>query len=355
MSRPAVGPEELEAVKEVLDSGWLAYHKGGKVDEFEERIARYLGIDHAVAVNSCTSALHLALLSLHNRPKSVICPDFTFPATGNAIELAGARPILVDVSLTDYNISPDEVRKMIQEHSVIMPVHLFGCPCEMDSLCELAEKHRATIIEDAAPALGAKYRSRKVGTFGEVACFSFHATKGVTTGEGGVLVTNDGKIAERAKVLRDHGRSKDKVFIEHGYNYRMTELQAAIGIVQLKKIDKIIAERQKIAKYYAVKLKDAEGIQVPAERKGHAWQRYVVMVRGGNQSIIKRMALKGIECAVGTWCLSEQPAFKEWRGLNPNSKLLYGQTLALPAYHGLKLEEQDYVTDQARDITSHTP
>ncbi|GAI30190.1 unnamed protein product, partial [marine sediment metagenome] len=255
---------------------------------FEEKIKEYLKVDHAVAVSSCTAALHLALLSLPQKPRAVIVPDFTFPSTGNVVELAGAKPILVDVKMADFNIDADDVDKNLmtgyhappvsREDRVIMPVHLFGQSCEIERVCELGERYDVPVIEDAACSLGAKYKGKMVGTFGKIGCFSFHATKGVTTGEGGILVTNDEKIAERAKMLRNHGKDSEGRFVEHGYNYRMTEIQAAIGVVQMSKIDNLIRARRGMAIYYNSKLRGLAGVQVPVEKEGyHVYQRYVIV------------------------------------------------------------------------------
>lgn len=340
----------------MLDSGWLAYHSGGKVDEFEEKIKEYLKVDHAVVVSSCTAALHLALISLPQNPKAVIIPDFTFPATGNVVEFTGAKPILVDVKMADFNIDVDDIEKHLMASSegrVIMPVHLFGQSCEIKRICEFGKQYDVLVIEDAACSLGAKYGGKMVGTFGEIGCFSFHATKGITTGEGGVLVTNNEKIAERARMLRNHGKDPEGRFVEHGYNYRMTELQAAIGIAQMSKIDNLIGARRGMAVYYDSKLKGL-GVQVPVKKEGcyHVYQRYVIVSNkiAPTQFLIKRMKARNVETNVGTFCLSEQPAFQEWRGLNPTAKYLYEQSLALPLYPGLKKEQQDDIIEKIGEV-----
>lgn len=356
LSKPAIGTEELKAIEEVLDSGWIATG-GGKIEEFEEKIKEYLKVDYAVAVSSGTAALHLSLLSLPKKPKAVIIPDFTFPATGNVVELARAKPILVDVKMSDFNIDMDDVEKhlMISNNKrVIMPVSEFGQACDLDRLCELSERYDVPIIEDSACSLGAKYRGKMVGTFGCAAAFSFHATKGITTGEGGVLVTNDEKIAERARMLRNHGKDSEGRFVEHGYNYRLNEISAAIGVAQMSKIDNLIGARRGMATYYDSKLVNLDGVQVPVEKEGcyHIYQRYIIVLNkiAPIQALIKRMKAQGVETAIGTWCLSEQPAFEEWQGLNPTAKYLYEQSLALPLYPDLKKEQQDYVIEKLGEV-----
>lgn len=345
LSKPAIGTEELKAIEEVLDSGWLAMG-GGKVEEFEERLAKFVGIDHAVAVSSCTAGLHLAILAYPH--EKVLVPDFTFPASANAVILAGGTPEFMDVG-DDYNI------KLSQGHDPegggLMVVHEFGLPADIDELKTWVPRD-TWVIEDAACAFGAEYKGRKVGTLGDVAVFSFHATKILATGEGGMIVTNDDDVAKSARIMRDHGKYEGRFVELGGINYRMTELQAAIGIEQLKKLGGMIRKRKNQARYYNSKLKDTDSIKVPVERKGRVWQRYVLTLSNGinRDGVIEKLRKEGIEAAHGTFCLSEEPAFAPYAKPNPMARFLGRQALSLPIYPGLKHQEQDYVIEKLGEV-----
>ncbi|HEC89506.1 MAG TPA: DegT/DnrJ/EryC1/StrS family aminotransferase, partial [Thermoplasmatales archaeon] len=238
IARPLLGEEEKKAVVDVLNSGMLA--SGPKVEEFEKRFAEFVGVKYAVATTSGTTALHLALLSLSvGTGDEVIIPSFSFIATANSVLFCNAKPVFCDVNPKTFNIDVEKIESLITDKTkAIMPVHLYGQPADMKPILEIAEKHDLYVIGDAAQAHGAEYDGRRVGSFGDVECFSFYPTKNMTTGEGGMITTNIEEIAERARSIRNHGREKTKWGYEHnrlGYNYRMTDIAAAIGLEQLKK------------------------------------------------------------------------------------------------------------------------
>jgi dTDP-4-amino-4,6-dideoxygalactose transaminase len=272
--RPYFDSEELEEIQKVLDSGWVT--QGPKVKEFEDKIAEYLGVKYAIAVTNCTSALHLALLSLGiKKDDEVLVADYTFPATGHAVLYCGANPIFVDVDLKTYNLNPELIKEKISDKTkAIIPVHTFGQPAEMDAIMEIAEDHNLKVIEDAACALGAKYKNKFAGTIGDIGCLSFHARKGITTGEGGMAVTNNKDLADKIRNLSVFGMTSawareksDEFYIpeftELGYNYKMSDISAAVGVAQLKKLDRIIERKRELAKYWDEKLEETDFIEPP--------------------------------------------------------------------------------------------
>lgn len=285
---PLLGEEEAEAVKEVLLSGKLTEWRpeGGPLcREFERAFASYVGAKHAVAVSSGTAALHAALVALGIGPgDEVIVPDFTFVATANAVLLAGATPVLVDIDPETYNIDVESVRRAVSKRTkAIIAVHLYGLPADMGPIMELAERLGVYVIEDAAQAHGSEYRGRRAGCLGHVACFSFYATKVITTGgEGGMVTTNDDEVAQRLRSIRTHGQREGGDTERLGHNYRMTEMQAAIGLVQLKKLGAFLEARRRNAEELTSWLRGAEGVKVPVEPPGyrHNWYLYTIEVEG---------------------------------------------------------------------------
>ena len=270
-----VTQEEINAVVEVLISKRLSQLVSEKVSEFEEGFAKYCGIKHAIAVNSGTTALHVALAAAGIGPgNDVILPPYTFMATANAILHQNLVPIFADVDPKTYNIHPEEVKKRIMKKTkAIIPVHMLGQPADMDPIMEVAKRHDLIVIEDCAQANGAEYKDRKVGTFGDMGCFSFYLNKHMTSGgEGGMIITNDEKLAKRARSIANHCRPEvspypnvpaHNVYWSIGYNYRMTAIQAAMGLVQLRRLDKFIEKRRKNAEYLTKHIKEIEGIQPP--------------------------------------------------------------------------------------------
>jgi perosamine synthetase len=253
ISKPFIGAREKELVLDALDSGWVS-SIGKYIDEFEAGFARYCGVEYALAVSNGTTGLHLALATLGLKPgDEVIIPDLTFVATANAVAYTGATPILADIDPDTLCIDPASVKLMISERTkAIMPVHLYGHPAEMDALIEIASAHGLDIIEDAAEAHGAEYRGRRVGGLGKCGVFSFYGNKVITTGEGGMLTTNDREFYQRAKKLRDHAMSPERRYFheERGFNYRITNLQAALGVAQLERIEGFLDRRAEIMGWY---------------------------------------------------------------------------------------------------------
>jgi dTDP-4-amino-4,6-dideoxygalactose transaminase len=243
--------KEIEAINEVLRSGILA--QGPKVREFEEQFAEYIGTEYAVATNSGTSALHTALASLGvGKGDEVITTTFSFTSTASCILMQGAKPVFCDIDKKTFNINPDEIEKRINNRTkAIIVVHLYGQPCDMKRVMEICEDCNLTLIEDACQAHGAEYEGKKVGSFG-VGCFSFYATKNMTTGEGGMITTNDDNVAKISRMIRDHGQEERYLHAMLGYNYRMTDIAAAIGLAQLKKVERFNEQRIKNATYYSI-------------------------------------------------------------------------------------------------------
>lgn len=370
VSKPDLGIEEGAQVLEVLRSGWLT--RGPKVAEFEEKVANYLGIDHAVAVSSGTAALHLALLALGIGPgDEVIVPDFTFPAPANVVRHCSAEPVLVDIDLETFNLSLEALRGFLEAETestgdglrdkrngqrirVIMPIHLFGLPLEMDPILEIAKQYGLSVIEDAACALGAQDRGRFCGTMGVIGCFSFHPRKVITTGEGGLIVTRDPELAERVRCLRNHGMVYDSgkpTFAVAGYNYRMSDLNAAIGVAQMDKLPMIISRNTEIARWYDEGLSGTKKLHLPRQAPGRIYQAYVVWLENGveRDCIMSDLTEIGIECVVGTYSVSAQPAFKG-ATLCQNSVQAQESSMALPLHAGLDKASVDRVCSELRRL-----
>jgi len=261
VAEPYIGDEELKNVIEAVKSGWIS-SKGKFIEEFEREFAKYCGVKYSVATANGTVALHLALKALGiGKGDEVIVPTLTFVATANAVTYCGAKPVFVDSHPKYWCINPEKIEEKITPRTkAIIPVHLYGHPCDMDRIMEIARNYNLYVIEDAAEAHGAEYKGRKVGSFGDISCFSFYGNKIITTGEGGMCLTNNDELAERMRNLRDHAMSKNRRYWHEtiGFNYRMTNLQAAIGVAQLKKLDEFIEKKRQIAKWYAEELKELE-------------------------------------------------------------------------------------------------
>lgn len=360
--RPFINKEELEAVWKVFQSGYLA--KGPTAKMFEKEFSEYLGIKHASAVSSCTTALHLALVCLGIGPgDEVIVPDFTYPATGHVVFHVGAKPILADIDLKTFNMDPTKLEDAITENTKsIIVVHLFGYPSEMSAILEIAEKYDLSIIEDAACAIGTLYKGRKAGTFGDISCFSFHARKLLTTGEGGMLVTDNDEYAKTSHSMKDFGIRivSNKVYFTHpGFNYRLSDVLAAIGRVQLQKIDKILEKRKEIAKIYTELLSDVDGVIPPhvEPHVTHTYQSYVILLDekfGLNRDkVIELMAQNGIESQIGTYSLHLQPCYKRLN-FNPkdliNSNIAYKNSLTLPLFHHMTMDQVEFVVNSLKNI-----
>lgn len=349
---PAIDDNELNAVKEVLESGYLTM--GPKTEAFERAVAEYTGAEYAIATTSATTALHLSLVALDiGRGDEVIVPSLTFPATVNVIIQQGAIPVLADVDLETFNVSAESLKeKVTSKTKAIMPVHLFGHSADMDPVMEIASRKGLFVVEDAACALGSLYKGKHCGTIGTAGCFSFHPRKIITTGEGGMVITNNPEIAERAKRLKQHGgiRANNRfTFFEPGFNYRMSDINAAIGISQMKKIDWIIEKRRKMAGRLTESLSDIKEILLPSEPSWahHTYQTYAIIL---NDSIdrdlfIQRLQQQGIEAVMGTYALHMEKYIQEMFGYTdddlPNSKKAFRQSVAIPLYPQMKEDEAD--------------
>lgn len=355
LARPCIGKDELTAIQRVLESGF--WTEAEVTRKFEKEFARYIGVKHAVATSSCTTALDLALFSLGlKQGDEVIVPDFTFPATGNSVFHTGAKPILVDIDIKTFTIDPDEIKRNITRRSkAIIPVHLFGQCANMKVINEIAQENDLHVVEDAACGIGSTHNGKKAGTLGDSACFSFHPRKTLAIGEGGMLVTNDDSLAERARILKNHGIDKKinsrLCFVTPGYNFRLNDIASAIGLVQLDKVDSFILERVQLAKEYNELFKGEKQITTPYVVKGnnHTYQTYCVRLaqKKARDKAISELAAKGIETQIGTYALHLQPFYRNCRGVVRSalsfSKSAYESTLALPFYNGLTLKEQKFV------------
>ncbi len=355
LARPYFDEDEINEIKKVLDSGWVA--QGPKMKEFEENFAKYLNAKHAVAVSNCTVALHLALLVLGiKKGDEVLVADYTFPATGHSVLYCGAKPVFVDINPKTYNINPDLIEdKITSKTKAIIPVHTFGQPADMDPIMEIAEKHNLKVVEDAACAAGAKYKCKFAGTIRNIGCFSFHARKGITTGEGGMVVTDNKEIAEEIRTLSTFGmvsawgREKSKEilipeFVKLGYNYKMSDITAAVGVAQLRKLDKIIKRKRELAKYWDEKLQEIDFIEPPFVDKNvfHIYQSYVALVdkKINRNKLIKNLIDNNIQTQIGTYSSHIQPVYNSTDKC-PNSLKVFNQSLSLPMYYTLKEKDID--------------
>ncbi len=364
LARPLLDDTEVAAVAAVLQSGRLI--QGPRVAEFEARCAATIGVPHAVACSSGTTALHLALLALEADPRArVIVPGFTFPATANAVLNAGLEPVLVDVDPSTYNFDPDDFAAVldgIDGPAVFLPVHQFGLPSPLDAVGDLCRDRGVPVVEDAACALGAGLvidgARREAGAIGELACFSFHPRKVITTGEGGLVSTSDPILDQRLRLQRNHGLVRTDAGMEFtlpGHNFRLTEIQAAIGLVQMDRLAHLMSDRLRLAEGYDARLVDlrARGLELPRIPEGAApsWQSYVVRVPEGvdRDALMAGLYADGIECSVGAHALHTQPAYAHLAGFQrpmPGSDDCRRRALCLPVATGITDAELDRVVER---------
>ncbi len=304
INKPILGNEEKEEVLKVLESGMLtdASYEGGKYTrEFEAKLEKILGCKHVIAVNSGTAALHCSLLAIGvKRGDEVIVPSFTFVATANVVLACGARPVFVDIG-EDYNIDPAKLKKAItRKTKAIIPVHLYGYPANMDEIREIASKDNIALIEDAAESLGAEYKGRQTGTLSDAGCFSFYATKVVTTGEGGAISTNSDEIAEKVTMIRNHGMVEGYDSRVLGLNYRLPEISAAIGLKQLEKLPSYIRKRRENAEYLNERILDVKGVEFKQSSKDrtHVFYLYTLSVKRSRDDLLESLKKKGIGASV---------------------------------------------------------
>ncbi len=322
VAEPCLGEEEVNNVIKAVKSGWIS-SKGEFIEEFERGFASYCGVKYGVATSNGTAALHLALKALGvQKGDEIIIPTLTFIATANAVTYCNAKPVFVDSHPEYWCIDPKKIEEKITKNTkAIIAVHLYGHPCDMDWIRDLAEDHGLYIIEDAAEAHGAEYKGRKIGSLGDISCFSFYGNKIITTGEGGMCLTNDDELAERMKILRDHGMNPNRKYWHDviGFNYRMTNLQAAIGVAQLKKLDRFIEKKRTIAKWYMRYLRELEEKELIELQPEMPWAKcvywmYSILIRGNLRSnrdeLMKKLEEIGIETRPFFYPIHILPPFK---------------------------------------------
>ena len=355
---PKIGEEEVEAVVRVLRSGMLTSGLGAgpNVTEFEKNYAAFAGVKHAIAVNTGTAALHAAILAKGiGAGDEVILPAFTFVATAEAVVMAGAIPVFADIDPETYNLSPNAIEKAITKKTkAIMPVDLYGLPADITSIREVSSKHNIVIIEDCAQSHGATYQSKPAGFFADVACWSLYAAKNIGTGEGGVVTTNNDELAEKVRMVRTHGEKVKYTSLMLGTNYRMTEIQAAIGVVQLKRLPEFLAKRTRNAQNLNNLLGKSEKIKLPSQpnNRTSSWYLYTLRIRNGNQlqrnNIITELHNKGIGAeAYYPTPVHQMPYYRETFGqFNlPETEKAADQVLSLPIHPGVTEEQIRFIAE----------
>jgi dTDP-4-amino-4,6-dideoxygalactose transaminase len=372
-SPPAIGSDEIEEVIDTLRSDWIT--TGPKVRRFEAAFAEYVGASHAVAVNSCTAALHLALAAWGIGPgDEVITTPYTFCATVNVILHVGARPVLVDIRPDDLMLDPDLIERAITPRTrVLLPVHFAGQPCRLEEIAAQAARHGARVLEDAAHAVGATYRGRPIGGLSDASAFSFYATKNLSTAEGGMVTTNDADLADRVRLLSLHGMSRDAwkryskegawhyEVVAPGFKYNMTDIQAALGLHQLRRLPGFVERRAAVAAAYTAGLGDLAALRLPTIRPeiGHAWHLYVVHLRPGALRIgrgqfIEELRQRNIGTGVHFIPLNLQPYYQEHLGWAPGqfpaAEAAYAGAVSLPLHPRLSEADVADVIAAVREV-----
>jgi dTDP-4-amino-4,6-dideoxygalactose transaminase len=354
IAKPIIGQEEIDNVVEVLKSGMIA--QGPKVSEFEKEFASWVDADYGVATNSGTAALHVALLACGiGAGDEVITTPFTFIASGNSIVYTGAKPVFGDIDLDTYTLDPDTIEDLITDKTkAIMPVQLYGQSADMDAICDIAEDHDLKVIEDAAQAHGSTFNGKKVGSMGDMACFSFYPTKNMTTSEGGMITTDDEELVEEAHIFRAHGSRVKYHHDDIGYNFRMTDISAAIGLAQLNVIDGFNQKRAENAAYLNKGLADIDGVITPYAREGstHVYHQYTIRVeKGDRDDWIDILTEKGIGTGVHYPIpLYNQPIYKKlgFTGSCPNAETAAKGVISLPVHPSLTNEDLDLVIEAVK-------
>lgn len=372
---PFTDRREIAEVTDTIRSGWLT--TGPKVRAFEERVRRLVGAGHAVALSSCTAALHLALAASGvGRGDEVVTSPYTFAATGEAILYLGARPVFADIVPDTLNIDPAAISRAVSRRTrAIVPVHIAGLPCEMEPILALARRRRLAVIDDAAHALGAGLNGVPVGAMGDMTCFSFYATKNLTTGEGGMVTTSDGDAAGRIRRLSLHGLSRDAWkryersgswrydIVEMGYKYNMTDVAAALGLAQLAKFGTMQRQRRRLALRYTRLLRPLDAFDLPAEREGsvHAWHLYLLRLRRGvlrigRDQAIELLRRRGIGTSVHFIPLHLHSLYRRTLGLRaggfPLAERESARVISLPLYPGLTRRDHDRVIESLADLAT---
>jgi len=374
IAKPYLTQEDAQAAYDVIMSGWIT--QGPRVQEFEEKFATYTGAQYAVAVSNCTTGLHLALIVAGvSTGDEVICPSMSYIATANSIMYVGAKPVFAEVHTETYNLDvADAERRITPKTKAILVAHQIGMPADIDAFRALCDKHGLTLIEDAACAAGSSYKGKKIGSHSDLVCFSFHPRKVISTGDGGMVATHNAAFAERMKLLRQHGMSVNAgvrhgatkiIFEDHlevAYNYRMTDIQAAVGIQQLAKLDWIVSERRKIAEQYLSALADIDCIRLPKEEPGYFtnWQSFSIYVKKNSpltrNDLMQALLDKGIASRRGVMTSHRETAYKTYcTGLQlPRSEDACDNSIIIPLYVPMADEDiQQVIASLKNLLTSH--
>ena len=360
---PLVGERELQYVADCIRTNWIS-SRGKYLDEFEQKFADYCGCKYGVTATSGTTALHLALATLGiGKGDEVIVPTFTMTASVCAIIYTGAKPVLVDSEPRFWNIDVTKIEeKVTGKTKAIMPVHIYGHPCDMDPIMDIASRYNLYVVEDAAEVHGAEYKGRKMGSIGDMGCFSFYANKIITTGEGGMVLTNSKEMADRAKRLRDLAHSPEKRYshTDIGFNYRMTNIQASIGLAQLESIDQFVEMRRQNASFYNSYLRELPGITLPSEAEWakNVYWMYSIVIQDefglSRDQLMEELAEKGIETRAFFIPMHLQPCFRDMGLFDgetyPVAEDLGIRGLFLPSSTGLTLEQKTYVCESLKEI-----
>lgn len=361
IAKPLLGQEELEAIREVLKSGVLT--QGEKIRLFERNFANYIGVKHAVAVSNGTTALDTALKALKVSPgDEVVTPAFSFVASSNCILFQGAKPVFADINPRTFNLEPsDVIQKITAKTKAIICAHLFGQPPDMRELEEVAEERKIALVEDAAQAHGAEYKGQKTGSIGTIGCFSFYATKNMTTGEGGMITTNDSELARRARLIIDHGQDEKYNHVILGYNYRMPEVCAAIGLVQLRKLDGFNRKRRENAEILTKGVQKIGGLVPPYVSEGvkHVFYQYVVKVKDdfpiGRDGLAEHLEKMRVGVAVHyPTPIYKQPLYRELgygKTTCPKAEDACKRVLSLPVHPAVTKEDIAYVIDVLEKVS----
>lgn len=367
LAKPDIGQREIDAVCEVLKSNWLSL--GPKLPEFEQAFAEYLGVKRGVAVNSGTSGLFLCLAAMGIGPgDEVITTPFTFIATVNCIMMVGAKPVMVDIDLDTLNIAADKIEEKITDKTkAIIPVEAFGSPAAFDQICQIAQKHNLQIIEDSCEALGSELNGKKAGTFGKMSVFAFYPNKQITTGEGGMILTDDDELADLCVSMRNQGRAKGGGWLAHerlGYNYRLSDINCAIGTVQLSRIEEFKTKRQQVAAWYEERLGGCDAMITPYEPAGCDINWFVYVIRLNEKfsfedrnSILEEMDSRGIGVRNYFLPVHLQPFMKEAFGFKdgdyPVTEFVSERTIALPFYSSMTEDEVGIVCKELLEIIAN--
>lgn len=368
ITEPYFDEEEIRLVKDSLDSKWVT--QGPKTAEFERLFVERHQLQHAIATTSCTAALHLSALALQLQPgDEVIVPAFTWVTSAHSAEYVGAKAVFADVDLTTFNLDPATLKAAITPRTrAIVVVHLFGKAAPMDEIMAIARKHNLAVIEDAACAVGSTYKGKPIGAIGDLGCFSFHPRKVITTGEGGMVTTNHKDLADRIKCLRNHGATGPALgadpskpytmstFQMLGFNLRMSDIQAAVGVAQMAKLDRLLAERRRLALHYTELLAGTDEIIVPSDDLGHTYQSYVTRLRADDRAkrnaIMEHLAEINIQTRPGTHAVHRLGYYASKYGLRPeqfpNACRAEDTTITLPIFPGMTDDQQRLVIDTIR-------